>query len=856
MKRLFGVLAIAMLLVANFSTPVSAQEPGPLDQITPQEVDITQLVPEGHHLWFIEFSSNPLADGGTTARITKDKSNFRAAAQNAGITYTERFDFDTLWNGISVDASAAELNRLARLPGVKAVYPVMTYQVPPEQQVNLPELATALQMTGADVAQNELGFTGAGVKVAVMDTGIDYDHPDLGGCFGPGCRVAVGWDFVGDAYNADDTSPTYNPVPSPDPYPDDCNGHGTHVAGIIGANGEVKGVAPDVTFGAYRVFGCDGSTDSDIMLAAMQRALDDGMQVLNMSIGSGFQWPQYPTAQASDRLVAKGMVVVASIGNNGDSGPFAAGAPGLGKKVIGVASYDNTHISALTFNALPSGLQVAYLPLETTVAIPTSGVSDPVVDVNGNGCNSQAVYPDVSGKVALIQRGTCTFNEKYARAVGAGATGVVIFNSSAGIFAGGGVVDQGVWGLGISLADGLALKAQLAAGDPVTLEFTDVRVNAQNPTGGLISTFSSYGLSPDLTLKPDLGAPGGLIRSTFPLEKGGYAILSGTSMSSPHVAGAVALLLQAKPLLNPSSVRTLLLNSADPKLWSRAPSYGILDMVHRQGAGMLDIVGAIKATTTIEPAKLSLGEVEGDSVSQTLTIKNASMQAKVYNLSHAPALASYTEYFSTGFYDLFADASFSQDSVTIPPMGSAKVTVTITNPGYAGFQFGGYIVLTSEDGTEQFSVPYAGFSGDYQAINTMVDNGNPYGLPWLLQGGTIIADGDNPVYTLQGDDVPTFWVQLAHQARSLSGEVYMIDKKGRSVPYYRAFYEDYLPRNASNGNIWSFVFNGTTMAGQTLRVVPDGNYYVVIKVLKALGDPNNPAHWETWTSPVFTIDRP
>src|SRR5690606_31428828 len=114
--------------------------------------------------------------------------------------------------------------------------------------------------------------------------------------------------------NADDTSPTYNPVPSPDPNPDDCNGHGTHVAGIVGANGTVKGVAPEVTFGAYRVFGCDGSTTSDIMLAAMERAYKDGMQVLNMSIGSPYQWPQYPTAEAASRLVRKGMVVVASIG--------------------------------------------------------------------------------------------------------------------------------------------------------------------------------------------------------------------------------------------------------------------------------------------------------------------------------------------------------------------------------------------------------------------------------------------------------------------------------------------------------------------------------------------------------------
>jgi subtilisin family serine protease len=152
--------------------------------------------------------------------------------------------------------------------------------------------------------------------------------------------VVAGHDFVGETYNADPASPAYQPVPHPDDFPDDCNGHGTHVSGIVGANDAtngLKGVAPGVTFGAYRVFGCEGSTESDIMLAAMEMALADGMDVLNMSIGSAFQWPQYPTAVAADRLVYKGMVVVASIGNTAQAG-YISRRSGLGQKVIGVAS--------------------------------------------------------------------------------------------------------------------------------------------------------------------------------------------------------------------------------------------------------------------------------------------------------------------------------------------------------------------------------------------------------------------------------------------------------------------------------------------------------------------------------------
>src|SRR5206468_3578978 len=146
----------------------------------------------------------------------------------------------------------------------------------------------------------------------------------------------------------------YDPVPHPDADPDDCAGHGTHVAGIIGASGNpatggVRGVAPGVTFGSYRVFGCQGSTEADIMLAAMEAALADHMDVLNMSIGSAFQWPQYPTSAAANRLVNKGVVVVASIGNSGTDGIYSAGSPGLGSKVIGVASFDNVRILLNTF---------------------------------------------------------------------------------------------------------------------------------------------------------------------------------------------------------------------------------------------------------------------------------------------------------------------------------------------------------------------------------------------------------------------------------------------------------------------------------------------------------------------------
>ena len=272
--------------------------------------------------WLVELSSAPTIDGTDVAALEQEEVSFHAAAAAAGITYRESKHFRELFNGLTVRATGRDVARLRALPGVRAVYPDVKFSVSQQEMPpgNVADLVTALAQTGADVAQSALRLTGRGVRVAVIDTGVDYDHPDLGGGFGPGTRVTEGFDFVGDAFNADDEEP----IVMPDPDPDDCNGHGTHVAGIIGANGGLTGVAPGVTFHAYRVFGCEGTTTTDIMLEAMERAHRDGADVVNMSIGAALQWPQYPTAQAADRLVRRGIVVVSSAGNEGVLGLYAS----------------------------------------------------------------------------------------------------------------------------------------------------------------------------------------------------------------------------------------------------------------------------------------------------------------------------------------------------------------------------------------------------------------------------------------------------------------------------------------------------------------------------------------------------
>ncbi|MGH8432511.1 MAG: S8 family serine peptidase, partial [Solimonas sp.] len=354
--------------------------------------------------------------------------------------------------------------------------------------------------------QNSLGITGEGIRVAVMDTGIDYDNADLGGdgvqrsnsTVFPTARVIAGWDFVGDAFNFDQT-------PVPDPYPDDCGGHGTHVSGIVGANGVVKGVAPGVSFGAYRVFGCGGSTTSDIMLAAMERALADGMQVLNMSIGARAQHPKFPTAAAATRLLRRGMVVVASIGNNGPGGnpadgPYGAGAPGVGADVIGVASYDNTQLTQKAFTANPGNLAIGFNTASGAPPPPASGtLSLSATSPSILGCAAADFAGFPAGNAALISRGTCTFFQKATNAQAAGATAVVLYNNVAG------ALNPTVAGTPAITIPVVAVTqsagSTLAALPGGTITWGNQVVVSAIASGGLISSFSSFGMAADLTIK-------------------------------------------------------------------------------------------------------------------------------------------------------------------------------------------------------------------------------------------------------------------------------------------------------------------------------------------------------------------
>ncbi|ADH62031.1 peptidase S8 and S53 subtilisin kexin sedolisin [Allomeiothermus silvanus DSM 9946] len=859
--RRFLLLSLGLLLLAACGGPEPQVRSG-VEVIAnaPQAPESGQLVNETPTRWIVELSGQSVSDGVSLQSVEAQHAVFRQAAETAGIKI--RYAYTDLFNGFSVELpKGSSPNKLYTLPGVVAIYPVHILALPPTQRVE-PDLATAITQTGVDIAQNDLGLTGKGVKVGIIDSGIDLQHPAFAG------RIIEGYDFVGDDYNAADPA---HSTPVPDPNPDDCGGHGTHVAGIVGGkDSQITGVAPGVKFGAYKVFGCEGSTSDDVILAALERAERDDMDIVNMSLGSPYGWSAL--VKGINKLVKKGVVVVASAGNEGASGLFTTGAPAAATDVISVASFDNITVQLRTFTISPDNRTVGYFLASGSIPAPTSGSSPVVVASPLNGCNVNGANPfapgTFSGKAVLIQRGICTFREKALNAEAAGAVAVLIYNNRPGYLQGtiGGPISVPV--VMLSDSDG----ATIAARSNVTLTWSNVEARFPLATGNLISSFSSWGLSQDLEFKPDLGAPGGFIRSAFPLEQGGYAVLSGTSMSSPHVAGAAALLLEGNPAFahgqRPALVRTMLQNTAYPKPFSLAPSSGFAESSFREGSGMIDVLGAVQTRITVTPSKISFAEVNG-AYTQTLTLKNRSNVPTIYKLVHVPGISATGSVYAPSFVTGFANVTFSANQITVPAQGETTVSVSITpNPGLASKSlYGGYILFQPVGAGVGLNVPYVGLQGGYKSIRVLEPT--PFGFPWLADASFNQLSGGT--FTLQGEDKPYLLFHFEHGAQ-IYQVVILNGQTGKPIhpKFNKADLAWFTDRNSTRTGIFTLAWDGTYISKYKetevyntdipipaeFKPVPNGIYRLQIEVLKPTGNKNNPADWETWTSPAFTIARP
>lgn len=507
--------------------------------------------------------------------------------------------YEKLFNGLALQAAPDKFEKLSTLEFVKAIHSVQTYEAVNASTRNI----TKDEINENTVIPSDLNstkYTGKGVKVGVIDTGIDYTHPDLIESY------VAGYDLVDLDEDPQETT-TKQGIPTL---------HGTHVAGIIAANGELKGVAPDAEIYAYRALGPGGMGTSVQVIAAMEQALVDGVDIMNLSLGNTVNGPDYPTSVAVNRAVELGVSVVIANGNNGPA-KWSVGSPATASKAFAVGATSNPHKVPSLYEAT-SDKTIALNVMQGSIPWDLEK-SYAIVEAKGNQAN-------IRGNIALVKRGDISFYEKAKQAEEAGAMAVAVYNNEAGMFQGM-IGDEeepiGIPVVGITKQDGEWLLQEMESRS-VYIETT----YKQTPLD--IADFSSRGpVTVNWHIKPDILAPGTNILSTVP--DGGYQELQGTSMAAPHVAGVIALLKEAHPNWTTTQISGALKTTAVQLPGEKR------DFVKPiiQGMGLIQPNAAIETSTIIHNPQLEFGKMDEYRQTETLevTIENTTNRDQTYSFT-------------------------------------------------------------------------------------------------------------------------------------------------------------------------------------------------------------------------------
>lgn len=605
-----------------------------------------------------------------TDEQTKAIADMKALDPDVQVIYKYRY----VLNGVAVLASVKVLEKLKAVGTIASWEGVGTFARPMAFKSETLALATkaltdrnSSKFIGAEKL-NLAGLTGKGIKVGVLDTGIDYTHAMFKGvgtaeaykaidpakeALGfPSEKIRGGIDLVGTTYDSGNPD-FFHRVPKPDLNPLDEGGHGTHVAGTISGIGDnvesYNGMAPDADLYAIKVFGADGSTSDMVVIAGLEYSADpngdgdlrDQLDIVNLSLGSGYGNPKILYAEAVKNLAKGGTVSVISAGNSGAK-DYIVGAPGTSTEALSVAASidDGDHNWKFAASVVKAGAEE--IAVETIEAATTKKVSES--DVSGDlvflGTAATELTEEqkaaVNGKVALIDRGVVTFNEKVKRAAEAGAIGVVVANNQEGAAFGMGTTDPfDIPAIMIARDVGAKLKTALAAGQGASIQFKTDRTIEKAELVDTLTSFSSKGpRSIDGFLKPEISAPGSDIISAA-MGKGSEVVrMSGTSMAAPHMAGVLALVKQS------FKNREIEVSALDLKHVAMGTSKTIGDKagrypVTRQGSGRVQAdVAALSEIIAQEPS-VSFGEINIEAkkvVKSTVNFKNVGTEDKAVSI--------------------------------------------------------------------------------------------------------------------------------------------------------------------------------------------------------------------------------
>ncbi len=677
------------------------------------------------------------------AAISQAQETLLPALTGSQIGAQVLYRVQRVYNGIAVVVDASQIAAIASLKGVKAVHPLVPKVLDNSSSVPLIGAPEAWEMAAGNGQA-----TGKGVKIGILDTGVDYIHTDLGGpgtaaayltndptvvesggAF-PNAKVVGGYDFAGDDYNADPTSPYYQPVPHPDPDPMDCVGHGTHVAGTVAgkgvqANGTAfsgpynsaqdfssfkvgPGVAPEASLYALRIFGCQGPTE--IADQAIEWAVDpngdgdfsDHLDVINLSLSYPYGTSYDSTAVASNNAALAGVIVVAASGNEGDtyyvnSSPAVAGrAISVAASVDGASMMDGFEVTAPANVRGSYGAYNAYA-FDWSKPVVEAGLVYIGESGQNTGCNtySPANASLLAGKIVLQDwsrtgggEDECDSTTRVNRAAAAGARGALLAYDRP-------AVDIPLYGSSAipaaitSLTVGNTLKDALESGS-VTVKLTSAHDGATRYVDAneedLVLASSARGPSrAGSALKPDITAPGMTIFSAALGSGSGGVSLSGTSMAAAHIAGVMALLRQLHPTWTVEELKALVMDTAQHDLFTGLGKTGDEYGLGRVGAGRVDAALSAASQTVVfngsDPGLVSVSfgapEVFGSlTLKKTVKVENKGSTDLTYSLS----ITNMTQIPGVAFKTVNLSGN-DLSSLSVPKGGSATFQVQMDADG-------------------------------------------------------------------------------------------------------------------------------------------------------------------------------
>jgi minor extracellular serine protease Vpr len=697
-------------------------------------------------------------------------------------------------DAISADVSPSILDKLLDSSAVKRIFPDEKVYALLDNSVPLINATAVWLLRDA----NGDPVTGKGVVVAVLDTGVDYTHPDLGGCKGFGCKVKDGYDFVNDDWD-----------------PMDNDGHGTMVAGIIAANGVLKGVAPDAELLVYKVLDPSESGPASgytsVVIAGIDAAIKDGADIICMSLGGELGVTDDALALAVTRAVDAGVIVVAAAGNDG---------PYIGT-IFSPASYENVIAVGSVGTDTMKKFNLKVVSVNKTLDA-YHMLHSPLVNISGELAYAELGYPEnfsnrsFTGKIALIKRGELYFYDKVKNAFDAGAIGVVIFNNISGPFQDGALIDESGTTVGSTIpAFSLSQKDGNYLRDLMNRTTVVVRLNqTQDVDYDTISFFSSLGPGSGYTIKPDIVAPGAGINSTA--IGGGYdASHEGTSLAAPHVAGACALLLQLHPDWTPEMVKAALMNTAEDLGYC----------CFMEGAGRMDVLKA--ATVDFIALPPSISSTTDDYANAVITVQNLRNYSIPLNIS-----VIREEAINFDFSPANVTAPINIDitpTLTLSPGESRPINLHVTLPEVkSNVHFCGRIAINSTN--TSIAVPFA-----FRRASQFVDN-------VTIQSVIGSASPGDTILVAAGDYHENIVINVPLTIRSLAGpSKTSVTASNPGEPVFEVNSNDVTISGfaISGGDIGINVLNYCEFATISNNIISKNNYGIQLRFSKSSMVENN-----------------